>query len=80
MSIDSTQILEQLLSGADLSEAAAGDVMRLLAEGSLEPAMAGALLVALRAKGETADEIRGFANAMRELARPFNRPADLLTA
>jgi anthranilate phosphoribosyltransferase len=31
-------------------------------------ALAGALLAGLRAKGETADEIRGFATAMRELA------------
>ncbi len=30
--------------------------------------MAGALLAGLRAKGETADEIRGFARAMRDLA------------
>jgi len=34
----------------------------------LPPALAGALLAGLRAKGETADEIRGFATAMRELA------------
>jgi anthranilate phosphoribosyltransferase len=45
--------------------------MRLLAAGSLEPARAGALLAALRANGESATEIRGFANAMRELAKPF---------
>ena len=34
----------------------------------MAPALAGALLAGLRAKGETADEIRGFATAMRELA------------
>ena len=43
-------------------------LMHKLAEGNLPPAMAGALLAGLRAKGETADEIRGFATAMRELA------------
>jgi anthranilate phosphoribosyltransferase len=42
--------------------------MLKLAEGELAPALAGALLAGLRAKGETADEIRGFATAMRELA------------
>ena len=42
--------------------------MHKLAEGELDPALAGALLAGLRAKGETADEIRGFATAMRELA------------
>jgi anthranilate phosphoribosyltransferase len=63
-----------------LSEEQAGEVLRLLAEGSLEPARAGALLAALRAKGETADEIRGFADAMRDLARPFRRADDLPAA
>ena len=42
--------------------------MHRLAEGELPSALAGALLAGLRAKGETADEIRGFATAMRELA------------
>jgi anthranilate phosphoribosyltransferase len=80
MPIDSQEVLEQLLSGDNLSEEQSGELMRLLAEGSLEPARAGALLAALRAKGETAEEIRGFANAMRELAQPFRRPADLPVA
>jgi len=71
MSTDAKELLERLLEGQAISEAQAGDLMRLLAEGALEPAQAGAILAALRAKGETADEIRGFANAMRELARPF---------
>jgi len=35
----------------------------------LAPAMAGALLAALRSKGLTADELRGFAIAMRKLAK-----------
>ena len=37
MSIDSKALLEQLLDGQHLSEAQAGDLMRLLAEGVLEP-------------------------------------------
>jgi len=61
-------ILEALLNGASLDESAAADLMRALAGGEIDAALAGALLVALRAKGETADEIRGFAMAMRELA------------
>jgi anthranilate phosphoribosyltransferase len=64
-------LLDQLLEGRHLSEQQSGEVMRLLAAGDLEPARAGALLAALRANGETAAEIRGFATAMRELARPF---------
>jgi anthranilate phosphoribosyltransferase len=80
MSTDAVAMLEQLLNGKALTEAQAGDLMRRLAEGNLAPALAGALLAALRAKGENADELRGFATAMRELALPFRRPANLPVA
>lgn len=62
-------VLDELLNGVTLSEAAAADLMRDLAGGEIAPPLAGALLAALRAKGESAEEIRGFATAMRELAR-----------
>ena len=61
-------VLEQLLAGEDLGEAQAGALMRALAGGELPEAQAGGLLCALRAKGESAAEIRGFAGVMRELA------------
>ena len=65
---NSREILEQLLTRRDLSEAQAGALLRLLTTPEIAPAMAGALLSALRAKGVTADEVRGFAGAMRALA------------
>ncbi|MBT8103350.1 MAG: anthranilate phosphoribosyltransferase, partial [Gammaproteobacteria bacterium] len=68
MSKEYSRLLDRLLDGHALSEREAYDLMHKLAEGELPPAMAGALLAGLRAKGETADEIRGFATAMRELA------------
>jgi anthranilate phosphoribosyltransferase len=80
MTIDSKQMLDNILNGVSLSAQQAGELMRLLADGALEPARAGALLAGLRAKGESAEEILGFATAMRELARPFDRPADLPAA
>jgi len=61
-------MLEQLLGGESLAESQARDLAEALADGGMEPALAGAFLAALRAKGEAADEIRGFARAMRELA------------
>jgi len=61
-------MLDRLLDGNSLSEQEAHGLMVTLAEGDMAPALAGALLAGLRAKGETADEIRGFATAMRELA------------
>jgi anthranilate phosphoribosyltransferase len=62
------QILEHLLAGRSLSEHQAGSLLRMLTAPDLAPAIAGAMLAALRAKGVTADEVRGFAGAMRALA------------
>ena len=63
-----SSLLNQLLDGGDLSEADAASLMQAMASGDVPPALGGAFLAGLRAKGETAEEIRGFATAMRELA------------
>ena len=68
MSSDYSAQLDRILDGESLTEAEAAGLMRALAEGTLDAALAGALLAGLRAKGETAEEIRGFATTMRELA------------
>ena len=68
MSKEYNKLLDVLLDGQPLAEAQAYNLMHKLAEGELPAALAGALLAGLRAKGESADEIRGFATAMRELA------------
>ena len=68
MSKELSAMLDALLDGKDLSEADARGLMHHLGAGDMPAALAGALLAGLRAKGETADEIRGFATAMRELA------------
>lgn len=70
--IDTRQTLERLLNRQDLTEAEAGELLVALTDASLAPALSGALLAALRAKGVTADEVRGLATTMRRLAR---RPA-----
>jgi anthranilate phosphoribosyltransferase len=62
-------ILERLLQRRDLAEIEAADLLVSLTDPAVAPAMAGALLAALRAKGITPDEVRGFAGAMRGLAR-----------
>jgi len=77
MSIDAKYTLDRLLANEDLAESEAAGLMRLLTDEALSPAMSAALLIALRVKGETADEVRGFATAMRELARPVNLPGEL---
>jgi len=63
------EALEALLERKDLAEDAAFELLIALTDPEMVPAMAGALLAALRIKGVTADEVRGFARAMRTLAR-----------
>lgn len=73
-------LLDQLLQRQDLTGEQAAGLLRELAADGLPPALAGAMLVALRMKGETAAEVRGFAQAMRELARPFPLPPGVVAA
>jgi anthranilate phosphoribosyltransferase len=61
--------LDRLLERQHLSEAESFELMHALTDVDLPPAMGGALLAALRAKGVTPEELRGFASAMRKLAR-----------
>ncbi len=68
--------IERVTDGEDLSMATARETARLVFEEATE-AQVGALLAALRAKGETEAEIAGFAAGMRDAARridPDRRP------
>jgi anthranilate phosphoribosyltransferase len=56
----------------DEAHAAMGTVM----DGEATPALLAALLVALRMRGETVDELAGFATAMRERVVRVEAPAD----
>ncbi|MCL6557690.1 MAG: anthranilate phosphoribosyltransferase [Firmicutes bacterium] len=62
-------ILKKVIAREDLSEAEAREVMDLIMEGNLTPAQIGGFLVAMRMKGERAEEIAGFALSMRARAR-----------
>jgi anthranilate phosphoribosyltransferase len=59
------QALQSVLDGRDLSRDETREVMDEIMAGEATPAQIGGFLVALRAKGETADEIAGCAEAMR---------------
>ncbi len=64
--------LEAVVSGQDLTEAQSAQIMVWMTEADVPAAVKGAFLAALRVKGETADELRGFAMAMRDAARTLD--------
>jgi anthranilate phosphoribosyltransferase len=60
--------LERLLRGGDLSRGEAMDLMDAIVSGALTDAQIAGVAVALRAKGETVDEIAGFVSVLRARA------------
>ena len=64
--------IHTVLEGRDLGRDEAREVMGEIMSGEATPAQIGGFLVALRAKGETADEIAGCAEAMRTHVLPVN--------
>jgi len=64
------QALAAIVAGRNLERGEMAAVMHAVMSGGATEAQIGALLVALRMKGETVDEIAGAAQVMRELATP----------
>ncbi len=73
------QAIRQLAMGGSLSEPQAREAFGTVMRGEATPAQVAALLVGLRVKGETADEVAGAADALRGamVRLPADRP-DLL--
>ena len=70
------QALEQWVAGRDISREAMRAVMTTVMTGAASQAQVGALLVALRMKGEAIEEIAGAAEVMRELVTPVSVSGD----
>ena len=66
--------LPKLLTGEDLPSEDAQHLFERLVLGKLEPAEIAGMLIALRMKGETAEEMIGAAKALSAAALPFERP------
>jgi len=64
------QALARVVENENLSRDEMAAVMRQVMSGECTDAQIGGLLVALRMKGESTDEVAGAAQAMRELATP----------
>ena len=71
-------ILTGLVEGRDLSISDAEWAMQQVMAGEATPAQLAALLVALRVKGETVDEIVGFRDAVLAHALPLTVSPDVL--
>ncbi|CCH28945.1 anthranilate phosphoribosyltransferase [Actinosynnema sp. NPDC047251] len=74
-------LLNQLIDRVDLSEGDTSWAMDQIMSGAATPAQVGGFAVALRAKGETPEEVDGLASAMLKHARRFTvegRAADIV--
>jgi len=71
------QAVTRLLDGHDLSRSESQTLFETIVEGRLDQPLMAAAFVALRMRGETADELIGAATALRSAARAFPSPEDL---
>lgn len=72
------ELLTALLSAEDLSVAEATEAMNRVMSGEVTDAQLAAFLIALRAKGETVDEVVGFRAAILDNAVPLDIPPMVL--
>ena len=71
------EYIERVTEGNDLTQQESRDAAKILFENATD-AQIGALLTALRSKGETEGEIAGFAEGMRDVARRIHPKRDPL--
>src|SRR3954471_16753415 len=71
-----TDAIDRVASGEDLPAEDAAAVLREIMQGEASEAQTAAVLIALRTKGETVDEIVGLARTMRAFATPVHADRD----
>jgi len=74
----SSDVLNPLVRGTDLERGEARAALMEILEGQVEGVLIASFLTALTAKGETADEMTGFIDAMIESATTFSIGADAM--
>jgi anthranilate phosphoribosyltransferase len=72
------QTISTLLAGSSLDESTTAAAMTEIMEGAATPAQIAGFVVALRAKGETTEEIVGLVRTMRKFAERIEVSGDLL--
>ena len=70
-----SEAIDRLLAGEDLGQDGASEVLELVMNGEAGDAQTAAFLIALRAKGETAEELAGLAATVRAHAEPVTPPS-----
>jgi anthranilate phosphoribosyltransferase len=70
--------LSGLIAGENLSREVAAGAMQRIMSGEATPSQVAAFVVALRAKGETPDEVAGLASVMLDLAPPVETPGPVV--
>ena len=78
MSLGWPEVLGPLVAGSDLTAEQTAWAMRQILAGEATPAQIAGFVVALRAKGETIDEVSGLVAAMYAVAAPIEVPGRLL--
>ena len=73
---DLKSIIGKVATGATLSREEAAAAFDAMMSGDATPSQMGGLLMALRVRGETVDEITGAVSAMRSKMLPVTAPAD----
>ena len=71
-------LLTRLVEGEDLSREDAAAAMERVMSGEATPAQVGAFIVALRAKGETPQEVEGLAGVMLSMAPAVEAPGPVV--
>ena len=69
-----SRAIDRLLAGEDLGRAGAAEVLDLVLTGEAGEIQTSAFLIALRAKGETAEELAGLVEVLRARAIPVTPP------
>jgi anthranilate phosphoribosyltransferase len=71
-----TRAIDAVAAGRDLSVDEAAEVLAVIMAGDASEAQTAGLLIALRTKGETVEELAGLARTMRALATPVKTSRD----
>ncbi|GIU05280.1 anthranilate phosphoribosyltransferase [Shewanella sp. c952] len=78
--IDNAQLLESLYRGESLSRQDAKTLFSTIIQGEMNEVTMAGMLVAMKMRGETIDEISGAADALRAAAKPFPAPSETTVA